>query len=164
MLRCFTLASGNGRNLARNVRLFVIPDTTRPTTRSLVCAMTEIERYIRDRVRATGEPVIFEPEVGRFPIQAIPYWKFYDGEEGVYHLFLGPDLPETDDDWSRATRIAHDTVRKWALQRVEGVTFNWFETALGDEERRVEVSALGLSLLQLALNESGSQIVLKVWS
>jgi hypothetical protein len=84
--------------------------------------------------------------------------------EGVYHLFLGTDLPETDRDWSRATRIAHDTVRKWALQHVEGVTFNWFETALGDEERRVEASALGLSLLQLALNESGSQIVLRLWS
>jgi hypothetical protein len=127
-------------------------------------SVTEVEAFIRERVLLTGEPVLFPPSVAQYPIQAIPYWRFYDGEEGVYHLFLGPDLPETDRDWSRATRIAHDTVRKWALQRVEGVTFNCFETALGDEERRVEASALGLSLLQLALNESGSQIVLRLWS
>jgi hypothetical protein len=126
--------------------------------------MTEVERFIRDRVRAAGEPIIFEPEVGRFPVHAFPWWQHFEGDVGVYYLFLGPDEPETDKDWVRATRIAHDTVRKWALQRIEGVSFNQFTTALGDEVRRVEATALGLSLLQLSLNENGSQIVLRLWS
>jgi hypothetical protein len=125
--------------------------------------VTEVEKYIRDRVRATREPIIFEPEVGLFPLYAFPWWRHYEGDDGVWWLFLGPDLPETDDDWTRATHIAFGTVRKWALQRIEGVSFADFYTAMGDHVRRVEATALGLSLLQLELNRAGSQIVLRLW-
>ena len=126
--------------------------------------MTEVEVFIRERVRVTGAPVLFPPSRARHPILAVPYWKHYEGDAGIWWLALGPDVPETDEDWARATRIAYSTVRKWVLARVEGVEFNTFETALGDEVRRVEATALGLSLLQLALNENGSQIVLRLWS
>lgn len=127
--------------------------------------MTEVERAIREAVARTGEPVLLPSPGARFVLLAIDmFGRGLSEERGLFMLFLGPDLPETDDDWSRATHIAYSTIRKWTLVPVPGVHFNHFVTAMGDAVWRVEATALGLSLLQLTLNREGSQIVIEVAS
>jgi hypothetical protein len=131
-----------------------------------VNAQSEVELYVREAVARTGKPCLLPPPDARHHLVAIPLAEFGgdDDGEGIWTVFLGPDLPETDDEVTFALRVGHDTARQHSMkERVEGVRFCQFETSLGDYVRRVEATALGLSLLQLALNRSGSQFALHVW-
>jgi hypothetical protein len=125
-------------------------------------AVTQVEQYVRDRVAATGEPCLMVPP-GRAPsLLAVPSWWLFEVElEGVYVLITGNSMPKTDEAWADATRTALRRVERWAPEPPEGVAYNYVEGAL-DGILRAEVTALGVSLLQLALNRAGSGLVIEV--
>lgn len=125
-------------------------------------ARTQVEQYVRDCVAATGEPCLFAPQAAKYPLLAVAIWKLLAEESEVYVLVIGTSLPNNAEDWMLATRIALHTVRKWVRSRPEGVAFVHEEGAT-DVIQRVEATALGLSLLQLALNRAGSQLIIEVW-
>ena len=81
----------------------------------------------------------------------------------MYVLAIGTCLRSDEEAWAVSTRIALHTVRQWVPSPPDGVAFV-FEEGATDVIQRVEASALGLSLLQLALNRAGSQIFIEAWT
>ena len=116
--------------------------------------MTEVERYVRERVAATGEPCLMAP--------GAPPYRRAGGDHSRCHLrahhedgsyILAIDLPSVVD-LEKSRRLALLTVRSCIRRRrMDGVSF---------KAGCIEATALGLSLLQLELNRAGSQIVLRL--
>ena len=125
-------------------------------------ARTEVEQYVRDRVAATGEPCLFVPDAAKYSLLAVPVSKLLAADNAVYVLGIGTDPPLDPEEWAVSARIALDTVRQWAPVRPEGVAYV-NERGAADAIQRVEATALGLSLLQLALNRAGSRLVIGLW-
>jgi len=125
-------------------------------------AVTQVEQYVRDRVARTAEPCLLVPGAAKYPILGVAVWKVFAEEREVYVLVIGDCLPNDDEEWALSTRIALQTVRKWLRSRPEGVYFVHEEGAT-DVIQRVEATALGLSLLQLALNRAGSRLAIEVY-
>ena len=124
--------------------------------------MTEVEQYVRDRVRAIGEPWLIVPPECAPSLLAVALWKLFAEEREVYVLFAGLGLPKDREAWARSTRSALLTVRNWTPSPPEGVVYVHEEGTI-DIILRVEATALGLSLLQLALNRAGSRLAIWVW-
>jgi hypothetical protein len=124
---------------------------------------TEVERYVRERVEATGRPFLIAPS-GRPPsLRAVRLFDVGLAEESDVYALVTPTasdgaLPVR---WAQATLWALTAVAEWVPEPPEGVAYVYEEGAT-DVVRRVEATALGLSLLQLALNRAGSGIVIEV--
>jgi hypothetical protein len=130
--------------------------------RDTSAARTEVEQYVRDRVAETGEPCLFAPDAAKYPLLAVPVSKLFEADNAVYVLGIGTEPPLDPEEWAVSTRIALGTVRQWVPERPEGVAYV-NERGAADAIRRVEATALGLSLLQLALNRAGSRLVIGLW-
>jgi hypothetical protein len=128
----------------------------------VIATRTEVERYVRDRVAATGEPCLFVPDAAKYPLLAVHASVFFETDAELAVLAIGPDLPQDDEAWAISAQIALHTVRQWVPTRPEGVSYV-DERGGAHPIQRVQATALGLSLLQLALNRAGSRLVIKLW-
>jgi hypothetical protein len=86
-----------------------------------------------------------------------------DGAPGVYVLVAEAVERGSAESWTRSTLGALTAVREQVSEPPEGVTYRVEEGAL-DMVQQVEASALGLSLLQIALNRAGSGLGIEVRS
>jgi len=132
---------------------------------SRAAARTEVEQYVRERVAATGKPCLLVPPGGVPSLRAVMLFDVGLAEEpGVYALVM-PTAADGDlsDRWGWATLEALKAVSQWVRKPPEGAAYVYDEGAT-DTILRVEATALGLSLLQLALNRSGSGLVIEVFS
>ena len=124
---------------------------------------TEVERYVRERVAATGRPFLVAAP-GRAPwLSAVRLFDVGLAEERDSFTLIAPTASDSDvaARWARATLWALTAVSEWVPEPPDGAAYVYEEGAM-EVVRRVEATALGLSLLQLALNRSGSGIVIEV--
>jgi hypothetical protein len=124
---------------------------------------TEVERYVRERVSATGKPFLIAP-AGRAPsLRAVLLFDVGLAEEPDVYALVVPTASglELSARWAQATLWALTAVSEWVPEPPEAAAYVYEEGAT-DVVRRVEATALGLSLLQLALNRAGSGIVIEV--
>jgi hypothetical protein len=123
--------------------------------------VTEVERYVRDRVAATGEPLLVVPAGLPPALLAMPLWMIVmDGDRGPY-ILVEPPPQRSEEAFTRATLRALQTCRRWVPEAPEGVEYVYQEGAIGVVQQ-VEATALGLSLLQLALNRAVSGLAVVV--
>lgn len=131
--------------------------------------MTEVERFVRERVAATGRPCIMAP-AGVAPSLRVSLIREaeYDCPDDIY-LVLGPfNPPETWDafqTWEGELDLGLTMVRRWIPTPPDGVEYVEKDDCAfhGDDvhvQRHVQCTALGISLLQLRLNEAGSGLVI----
>ena len=125
--------------------------------------MTEVERYVRDRVAANGEPCLMVPPGCEPSLRAVLLSDVVmDPPDGVFVLLSEPPTEgDASSRWLHATLEALVRVRKWIPEPPDEVAYRVEEGAL-DMVQQVEATALGVSLLQLALNRAGSGLVIEV--
>ena len=121
-------------------------------------SQTEVERFVRDRVAATGTPCLMAPP-GRAPsLRAVPASAILmNCNLDVFLLFAAIDYPL---DLNRAAFEALAAAWHWVPKPPAGVSYHVEEGDAGLTQQ-VEATPLGLSLLQLALNRAGSGLVIE---